>query len=66
MWAHDAELPAVQSYQLKDPDTFCQGDETRVGRAERHVGVLLYEFGAAAQVSRSEVDHDQEAGSERA
>jgi hypothetical protein len=64
--AHDGEVPAVQSCQLNDPETFCQGDETRVGRAERHVGVMLYQFGAAAQVGRSEVDHGQEAGSERA
>jgi hypothetical protein len=27
---------------------------------------MLYQFGAAAQVGRSEVDHGQEAGSERA
>lgn len=64
--AHDGEVPTVQSCQLNDPETFCQGDETRIGRAERHVGVLLYQFGAAARVSRSEVNHSQEAGSERA
>jgi hypothetical protein len=53
--SHDVEVPAIQSCQLNDPETFCQSDKTRVGSAERHVRVLLYQFGAAAQIGRSEI-----------
>jgi hypothetical protein len=47
--SHDVEVPVIQSCQLNDPETFCQSDKTRVGCAERHVRVVLYQFGASSR-----------------
>ena len=55
--SHDAEVAAIQSCQLNDLESLCQGDETGVGCPERQVRVLLDQFGATAQVGRREIDH---------
>ena len=51
--------------QLNDPETFSQGDEARVGGAERQVRVLLDQLGAAIQVGHDEVGQGQETGGKR-
>jgi len=56
----DIEVPPIQGCQLNDPETFSQGDEARVGGAERQVRVLLDQLGAAIQVGHDEVGRGQD------
>jgi hypothetical protein len=42
-------MTVIQSCQLNDPETFGQGDETRIGSTKRQVRILLHQFGARSR-----------------
>ena len=62
--AYDAEVPPVESRDLRRTEPLGDGDDGGVDSAEAEVGVMLDEVGRAAQVFVADMLDDEAAGDE--